>query len=404
MGHYMPGRPLKSPSARPLRLRGLLHSRRIPHAQFADLLGINVHHFSHLICRDTWPSNKPREEVKALVNARLIELGIPQSEIETAWDRAEPAASQGDPSNPSAGPAGKHAPADDFQLPEAEMLSPEARELFQLARHPFIDDVQGPADVFLSKEQRYVRDSMYYAAKHGGFVAVVGESGSGKSTLRRDLMERVRRDGEPIVVIQPQAIDKKELTATHICDAIIADLSQETPKLSLEAKARQISRILTGSARAGNLHVLMIEEAHDLSTPTLKYLKRFWELEDGFKKLIGIILIGQPELGDRLDERRNYEAREVIRRCEIARLRPLNGNLGEYLALKFSRVGVSAEAVFEPGALDAIKARLTRRRMGSNDVESHLYPLVVQNLVVKCMNLCAELGLTRVSAEVVGKV
>ena len=45
----------------------------------------------------------------------------------------------------------------------------------------------------------------------------------------------------------------------------------------------------------------------------LKFLKRFWELEDGFKKLLSILLIGQPELKNKLDERQHYEAREVIR-------------------------------------------------------------------------------------------
>jgi type II secretory pathway predicted ATPase ExeA len=44
-------------------------------------------------------------------------------------------------------------------------------------------------------------------------------------------------------------------------------------------------KILTNSSRAGYSHVLMIEEAHDLAVTTLKYLKRFWELEDGYKKL-----------------------------------------------------------------------------------------------------------------------
>jgi hypothetical protein len=42
-----------------------------------------------------------------------------------------------------------------------------------------------------------------------------------------------------------------------------------------------VKEILTGSANAGNSHVLVIEEAHDLNVQTLKYLKRFWEMEHG---------------------------------------------------------------------------------------------------------------------------
>lgn len=205
-------------------------------------------------------------------------------------------------------------------------------------------------------------------------------------------------------MIQPQNFDKTTLTAAHICDAIVADMSLEAPKLSLEAKARQVQRILAESSRAGTTHALMIEEAHDLNVSTLKYLKRFWEMEDGFRKLLGIILVGQPELGHKLDEQRNPGAREVIRRCEVAHLKPLNGNLEDYLRLKLKRIGSAPEALFEPDAYDAIRARLTQRDQRTGEVTSQLYPLVVQNLVVKCLNQAVELGLTKISAQLVGRV
>lgn len=405
------GRPLISThSVAPYRLRQILHDHDIRQADLCARLvyqsGMRAGRaladttVSTLLTRRVWPVTLPREEITSAVAALLRERGVPEAVIETAWEidgQVDPQAKSGN--------AKTNCPAEEpFTLPETEMLSPAAREHFRLARHPFIDDVQGPQDVYLSKDQRYIRESMYYAAKHSGFLAVVGESGSGKSTLRRDLLDRIRRDNEPIVVVQPQTVDKTALTAAHICDAIIADLSTETPKLSLEAKSRQIQRILSSSARTGNAHALVIEEAHDLSTPTLKYLKRFWELEDGFKKLLGIILVGQPELGNRLDERRNYDAREVIRRCEVARLKSLDGNLEEYLALKFKRIGVALDDVFEADAYDAIRARLTRRRANSPEVESNLYPLVVHNLVAKAMNEAAELGFDKINAQLIGRV
>ena len=158
------------------------------------------------------------------------------------------------------------------ELPETEMLSQKARKHFALFQDPFRDDVQGPEDVYLSAEQRYIRESMYQAAKHGGFIAVIGESGAGKTTLRRDLIDRVNRSAESgIVVIQPRTIDKTKLTAAAICDAIIGDLGSESPKRTLEGKARQIERLLVGSSRAGNSHVLMIEEAHDITIPVFLF-------------------------------------------------------------------------------------------------------------------------------------
>ncbi|MCI0438250.1 MAG: AAA family ATPase, partial [Chloroflexi bacterium] len=204
-----------------------------------------------------------------------------------------------------------------------------------------------------------------------------------------------------ISCIMPRTIDKGRLTAGAICDAIIADISQEHPRRSLEGKARQIEQLLTGSSRAGHSHVLLIEEAHDLTVNTLKYLKRFWELEDGFRKLLSIILIGQPELKAKLDERQNWEAREVIRRCEIAEVSPLNGDLEDYLSLKFKRMSKRLEDIFEPDAFDAMRQRLTLQSRSTKQPISMLYPLVVNNLVVKTMNLAAEIGATRISADLV---
>jgi len=146
--------------------------------------------------------------------------------------------------------------------------------------------------------------------------------------------------------------------------------------------------------------VLIIEEAHDLSVPLLKFLKRFWELEDGFRKLIGIILIGQPELKLKLDERMNWEAREVIRRCELVELEPLGHDLEAYLSFKLKRVAKSLDDVFTSDALPAIERRLTQSNEAQQTV-SLAYPLSVNNLVVRAMNLAATLGIPKVSAEVI---
>lgn len=408
--------PLTSPhSAAPYRLRATLQRHgiaakdicariRYPQGKRAGC-ALSAPSWSLLLSRQEWPVSIPRADVQSTVEALLRERGVPDDEIAEAWViDGQVDAHATSRNKATAGTDANQGPSETpFHLPENTMLSPAAKQHFGLTAHPFIDDVRAPADVYISKDQRYVRESMYYAAKHSGLLAVVGESGAGKSTLRRDLIERIRREEVPISLIQPKTIDKSVLTAAHICDAIILDLSTETPRLSLEAKARQVERILTASASSGNLHAMIIEEAHDLSTATLKYLKRFWELEDGFRKLLGIVLVAQPELLLKLDERKNPDLREFIRRCEIATLKSLNGNLEEYLALKFRRVGVALSDVFEVDAFDAIRARLTRRRL-NGETESHLYPLVVQNLVAKAMNEAAELALTKVSAQLVGKL
>lgn len=359
---------------------------------------------SLLINWNTWPKNTPPESIKQQTEAWLLANGVPQEELTGLWsvdpaDRYRGRHPDGVHIGQGSGPRLKLVPPE-FEPMEVAMLSPAAKRHFKLFRDPFQDDVNGPDDVYFSAEQRYVMEAMWQTAKHGGFIAVAGESGSGKSTLRKMLVERMR--GQPIRMIFPRAVDKTRLTTGNICKAIINDIAPgETAKSDLEAQARQVEKLLLASARADYSHVLVIEEAHDLTISTLKYLKRFYELEDGFRKLLSIILIGQPELKDKLDERRHPEAREVIRRCEIAELLPLNSNLEEYLAHKLKRISADPAAIFAADAYDAIRARWTKSKSGSKDVLSQLYPLVVNNTVTRAMNRAAEIGVPLITGDLI---
>ena len=360
---------------------------------------------TQIMNRNLWPARAPKAWLQQQIKEYFRERGVDEEDIEAALEIDDGSYQPRITFHRSPRPAQATSPINHLeqQLPENEMLSQAARQHFKLFRDPFQDDVQAPEDVFLSDAQRHIREAMFITAKHGGFLAVVGESGAGKSVLRRELIDRIRREGHPITCIMPRIIDKGRLTAGAICDSIILDVSLEHPKRTLEAKARQIEKLLAGSRRSGNSHVLIIEEAHDLSVHTLKYLKRFWELEDGFRKLLSIILIGQLELKGKLDERQNWDAREVIRRVELAELLPLNGDLEGYLALKLKRMDKALDMIFETDAFDAIRKRLTLQNSDGTAIHMQ-YPLVVNNLVVKSMNLAAEVGASKISAELVMEV
>ena len=290
-------------------------------------------------------------------------------------------------------------------------LTQAARLHFGLFKDPFNEEISSADDVFQSPDIRYVREAMYQTAAHGGFVAVVGESGAGKSTLREDLQDRISRDGRQIVMIEPYVLAMedndqkgKTLKAVHIAEAILEAVAPGTsPKRSPEARFRQIHRALQESAKAGNKHVLVIEEAHGLPLPTLKHLKRFFELKQGFERLLGIVLIGQTELAMKLSEN-NPAVREVVQRCEVVTLQPLtDGKLAQYLKFKFARADKDVAEVLDESAIDAIAERLNQRqRTQRGTVEtSLLYPLAVNNLVSAAMNQTAELGFDKVDGDAV---
>ncbi len=352
---------------------------------------------------DLWPKTTSKESIVEQTNAFLKLRGVTESDIATIWkeDKAD-TARHGHPAGAHTGQYPRAMPEID-PIGEPEMLTPEAKKLFSLFRDPFKDEVKGIADLYTSPDIRYIREAMYTTAKHGGLLAVVGESGGGKSILRRDLIERINRDGEQITVIFPRVIDKTRLNAGSICEAIIKDLQPES-KLpqSLESKARIVEKVLKASAEVGNKHVIIIEEAHDITIQCMKYLKRFWELEDGFKKLLSIILIGQPELMYKLNVGSNPDAREFINRCEVSKLVPLDRNLESYLQFKFDRIQKPMNDLFADDAIEAIRTRLTRTDNGR--VISNLNPLMVNNLVTKALNLCAEIGESKVSAEVIKRI
>jgi type II secretory pathway predicted ATPase ExeA len=296
-------------------------------------------------------------------------------------------------------------------LLEKKPLSQQAKSHFKIFQDPFKNDVRASSDVFNGSNTAFISDYMWSAAKtSGGFIAVVGESGAGKSTLRKKLIDRVNREQEPIIIIEPiirrmEDNDKKgkTLKSGDIEDAIIYTLSPlDKPRQSAEAKGRQLQRLLVDSSRAGNSHCLIIEEAHCLPIPTLKHLKRFHEMENGFDSLLSVILIGQPELTLKLAGKAG-DVREVSQRCELIEIAPLDKQLEEYLTFKFSRVGASLEAVFEKDALAAIRERLTFAKSSKNNHEqvSLLYPLMINNLVTKAMNLAATLGFAKVSFDLI---
>lgn len=391
-------------------LRATLEELGIEQAELARGIGLGAATVNRLVNQGQWParrSKKVREAVIAFLKKRGAGMGHLRELILAPKKEAPPSCELGE--------AAPEVPINEILEEEAmllqnQSLSIEARKAFGLARSPFVDDVTSPDDVFQSPSVRYVRAALMDCANHHGFIAVVGESGAGKTTLAEDLEERIKAEGRDVQVIRPYVLAMeqndtkgKTLKSSHIAEAIAAALDPQLKiKSSPQARFDQVHQMLKASRRAGRRHLLVIEEAHCMPTATLKHLKRFLELKDGMQRLIGIALIAQPELRDRLTSQ-NPEVREVMQRCELVELEPLDDQLEGYLRHKLQRFDVKFDSVFESDAMDAIRARLVYMPRGgkASDARSICYPLVVNNLVTRAMNAAARAGWPKVDGQVV---
>lgn len=393
----------KAALPRPLRLRSLLARLGIRHEDIAPAIvqqdgrPVSRSAFSQWINGKKLLVNTPLASLEAQVGDFLRAEHVPEADISAAFEHetenhiyhvthtTAPVISPRDP---------------EIKPVETSVLHQKTKIHFGLTADPFMDDVQAQSDVYLNEDSRYVSGAMLQCARGAGMLAVVAESGAGKSVLRRNFIEQINAKHADIRFIETKSFDKSKMHAAALCEAIINDLQPGTVvKNSLESRARQVEKTLRDSFQNNCRHVMLIEEAHDLPIATLKYLKRFWEMEVGFRKLLAIILIAQPEMKQKLDERQHPELREFIRRCEVAELMPLDGKVGDYLKFKFARCDHDASRVFAPDAYEAIVERLTVST--GKGRRSMVYPLVVNNLVTRAMNEAALAGEKLVSGDVV---
>lgn len=397
-------------------LNRLIARLGLKQAHLARALGVSTGTFADLVNHGKWPKRQSAALRRDLED-KLRRAGASTTQITRALSTAQKQnAEERFTAAPTDADVRQPAKKETDMLLQKQTLTMPTRKHFGLAADPFANDVTQASDVFISQDIRFVRETLWQHAKHGGLLALVGESGSGKSTVVADFKDRLAREGRDVLIIEPSVLYMEEndskgktLKSAAIVQAIIATVAPSVPpKRDAEARARQVQQLLTAGHRAGQRHVLLIEEAHCLPTATLKHLKRFAELKDGLHPLLSIVLVGQPELRSRLAVN-NAEVREVAQRCDIVELPPLDSSLGEYLKFKFQRVGTELGKVINADGIEALRERLTFARRTGSAKSSQLtttyvslaYPLAVANALTAAMNLAAHLGAPVVDAAIV---
>ena len=361
--------------------------------KLAEEIGISPAALSQLLNHGTLPKRR-WPEIREAVHGKA------ESDMEAALKELE--------QQPASAPEEK-AEQEEPMILRKQTLTMQARQTFGLVRNPFADP-ETSADVFMSPDIRFARETLYQAATGSGFLALVGESGSGKSTLKDELITRINDENLPVIIIEPYTLamaanesQGKPLRSSHIAEAIISTV-QPGAKIpsSPEMRFRRLHEILKASHTAGMRHCLIIEEAHDLHRHTLKSLKRFHELKDGLARLLSIILIGQTELEKKLRVT-DASVREVVQRCDVVHLSAI-ADPGAYLRHRFEHAGADFNAAFSPDGIEEIRANLTVSPDSRGDGVYMGYPLMIANLATAALNLAASVGEKQVTADVVRMV
>ena len=391
------------------RIAEIIRRYGLVQARLAEACGIGRSTMCQLIQGKLPRHNRP--SILAILHDALVVGGATEAEVADALEelKTRDACTRARPADKRQ-PATEPDPKEDIMLFKKQSLTSDARQAFGLARNPF-DEPQSPEAVYLTPRSRYAREALYDAAINGNLLALVGESGSGKTTLVREMETRLAEEHPEVMIIRPYVLTMspkdsgagRPLRISHILEAILAAVEPDSRRGgSPEAISRRAHEALTRSSRAGNRHLMVIEEAHDMHTQPLKSLKRLWEMRDGLKRLLSIVLVGQTELGDRLTST-SADVREVVQRCDVVMLPPLP-DIGDFLRHRFAAVGLDADRVFTPDAYDALRQRTITGQDARGRGVDMAYPLAVSNLATACINFAAAGGMRQVNDDVVRTV
>lgn len=182
---------------------------------------------------------------------------------------------------------------------------------FGLAEAPF-SIAPNPRYLYMSqRHQEALAHLLYGLGGDGGFVLLTGEVGAGKTTICRCLLEQIPDSCDVAYIFNPK------LTAEELLSTICVEFHIEYPpgNTSIKVFIDCINAYLLAAHARGRSTVLIIDEAQNLSADVLEQMRLLTNLETNQRKLLQIILLGQPELAVMLDrpELRQLAQRIVAR-------------------------------------------------------------------------------------------
>lgn len=219
---------------------------------------------------------------------------------------------------------------------------------FGLKEKPF-SIAPDPQYLFMSDRHREALAHLTYGlGDAGGFVLLTGEVGTGKTTVSRCLMERLPENTQAAFILNP-TLSSQELLAT-ICDEL--KIRYRKTGATLKTLTDKIQDKLLKNHKEGINTLLIIDEAQHLQPEVLEQLRLLTNLETNTKKLLQVILIGQPELQTLLKRR---DLRQLAQRITARyHLLPLNKQeVVQYIKHRLS-IAECIRAVFSPSAMSTL--------------------------------------------------
>ena len=201
---------------------------------------------------------------------------------------------------------------------------------------------------FPTEKHREALSRLIWAvSERKGFVLISGEIGSGKSTLCRMLLTQLPREVKTAVITQTH------LTGDQLVQAIAEDLGLAVDGLSSYELMRNLRDYLIDQLARGAVVVLIIDEAQNLSPEALEQVRMVTNLETEQEKLLQLILMGQPELRDKL---RLPELRQLRQRIAVQyHLEPLGRQEArDYILHRLKVANPSEPMEFRPSAIEEV--------------------------------------------------
>jgi putative secretion ATPase (PEP-CTERM system associated) len=190
----------------------------------------------------------------------------------------------------------------------------------------------------------------YGIESHAGFVVITGAIGSGKTTLLQTMLRGL--DSQTTVArVMNTLLDPRELLESAMIDLALDPSGQSKP-----AMLKTFGEFLVNERAGGRLVLLVIDEAQNLTLPALEEIRMLSNLETEKSKLLQIILIGQPDLRDKLDR---PELEQLRQRITVSyHLEPLDAEeTNHYINHRLSRASMGTPLEFPQAVTDRIHER-----------------------------------------------